>query len=177
MNRARQAKRDRRQFYLYIDEFQTFTGAAGASYEKMLSRARKYRLGLILAHQQTGQIPADLLREILGNVSTSMCFAVSREDAMRFSKELITEYDGEIVNVPEEEILRLTVGQAWCKMGKHAFKMRTYLAEQRSNPGRVQASIDRSRQNYGAKLLPAPTGVGHSPAVSPLDDLDPADIF
>jgi hypothetical protein len=152
MSRARQQKRQRQQFYLYIDEFQAFTGTAGASYERMLSRARKYKLGLILAHQHTGQIPSDLLKEILGNVSTAVCFGISREDALRFSREFITECDGEILNVPEEEILRLKVGQAWCKMGQHAFKMQTYLADQRSYPRRVQQIIERSRQNYGSRL-------------------------
>jgi hypothetical protein len=177
MSRARQAKRQRRQFYLYIDEFQTFTAAAGASYEKMLSRARKYRLGLILAHQQTGQIPASLLKEILGNVSTAVCFAVSREDALRFSREFFTEYDGEILSVPEEEILRLKVGQAWCKMGQHAFKMHTYLADQRSFPRRVQQIIERSRRNYGTKLLSAGEKVGPNSPPFALNDLDPSKIF
>lgn len=181
MSRAKQSKRQRRQFYLYIDEFQTFTGTAGASYEKMLSRARKYRLGLILAHQQTAQIPSDLLKEILGNVSTAVCFTVSREDALRFSREFVTEYDGEIINVPEEEILRLKVGQAWCKMGQHAFKMHTYLADQRSSPQRVRQIVERSRQNYGTRLLatgPAVAAAGaDTPGGSALDDLDPSKVF
>jgi Type IV secretion-system coupling protein DNA-binding domain len=70
MSRMDIPKAARRPFYLYMDEFQTFTGVNETSYEKMLSRARKYELCLILAHQQTGQIPKLLMREILGNVST-----------------------------------------------------------------------------------------------------------
>ena len=176
MSRARQQKRQRQEFYLYIDEFQTFTGTARAC-QKMLSRARKYKLGLILAHQQTGQIPSDLLKEILGNVSTAICFAVSREDAMRFSREFITEYDGEILNVPEGD-LRLKVGQAWCKMGQHAFKMQTYLADQRSYPSRVRQIIERSRRNYGSRLLGAAFDAGGSlPGDNPLEGLDPSKIF
>ena len=70
MSRMDVPKAARRPFYLYMDEFQTFTGVNETSYEKMLSRARKYELCLILAHQQTGQIPKLLMREILGNVST-----------------------------------------------------------------------------------------------------------
>ena len=62
MMRANIPQKQRRNFWLYIDEFQTFTDVATASYEKILSRARKYRLGLILAHQQTGQIPTTLLK-------------------------------------------------------------------------------------------------------------------
>ena len=201
MGRAGRPKAGRRPFYLYVDEFQTFTGTAGASYEKMLSRARKYGLGLVLAHQQTGQIPAGLLKEILGNVSTSVCFLVSREDALRFSRELVTLYDGEVLNVPEEEILRLKVGQAWCKVGQHAFLLQTRLADQRPDRARALRVIERARRNYGTPVpaghpaqgtrLPAPSpdhGGGKAPtpprgktARSPVDEaldgLDPADVF
>jgi hypothetical protein len=64
MSRANESKIERMPFYLYLDEFQNFCGIASKSYEKLLSRARKYRLGLILAHQQTGQLPLELMREI-----------------------------------------------------------------------------------------------------------------
>jgi hypothetical protein len=57
MSRMDIPKAARRPFYLYMDEFQTFTGVNETSYEKMLSRARKYELCLTLAHQQTGQVP------------------------------------------------------------------------------------------------------------------------
>jgi hypothetical protein len=56
MSRVDTPAAHRRPFYLYLDEFQTFTGVAETSYEKLLSRARKYNLGLVIAHQQTGQI-------------------------------------------------------------------------------------------------------------------------
>lgn len=150
MSRAQMPKESRRQFFLYVDEFQTFTGTAATSYEKILSRARKYKLGLILAHQQTGQIPTQLLKEILGNVSTSICFLVSREDASKFSKELITTQNGEIINIPEEEILRLKVGQCWCKIGQQAFLMHTYLADQHPDRNRVEYIVQKARFNYGS---------------------------
>ena len=152
MSRADLAKGERRPFYLYIDEFQTFTGVAATSYEKILSRARKYRLGLVLAHQQTGQIPTELLKEIFGNVSTMISFNVSQRDASRLAKEFISEYNGEIIHVPEEEFLGLKVGQAYCKIGRHSFFMRTYLADQSPDFDRAQYIIGKSRQNYS---LPA----------------------
>jgi hypothetical protein len=158
MARARQSKHQRRRFALYIDEFQTFTGTSQTSYEKMLSRARKYRLSLVLAHQQTGQLPSGLLKEILGNVSTTICFQVSREDAVKFSREFITLYDGEVINIPEEEILKLKVGQAICKIGQHSFFMQTYLADQHPDTRWASAIIERSRLNYGSPptlMLPA----------------------
>lgn len=149
MSRANLPKPKRKNFYLYIDEFQTFTAAATASYEKILSRARKYKLGLILAHQQTGQIPSELLREIFGNVSTMISFNVSQTDAARLSKEFVTEYNGEIISVPQEEFLALKVGQAYCKIGRHAFFMQTSLADQRPDFERAERIMERSRENYG----------------------------
>jgi hypothetical protein len=53
---------------------------------------------------------------------------------MKFSREFITSYNGEIINIPEEEILSLRVGDAWCKIGQHSFEMKTYLADSRPRP-------------------------------------------
>ena len=110
MSRADVSKAQRKPFYLYLDEFQNFCGSASKSYEKILSRARKYRLGMILAHQQTGQLPTDLLREILGNVSTLVSFQVSQSDASKLSKEFISQYDFDMESLPTEELLRLNIG-------------------------------------------------------------------
>ena len=53
LKRARMAMKDRRDFYLYVDEFQNF---ATPAFAQILSEARKYKLGAILAHQTTSQI-------------------------------------------------------------------------------------------------------------------------
>ena len=202
MARAAQTKQQRKNFYLYIDEFQTFTGTESSSYEKILSRARKYKLSLTLAHQQTGQLPGHLLKEILGNVSTTICFQVSREDAFKFSKELVTMYDGEIINIPEEEILKLKVGQAWCKIGQNSFLMQTYLEDQHPDSRRATYVIERSRRNYGvltegrtydqaldieragntepqhqSDAHGQPAQKAHSPVDDLLKDIDPANVF
>lgn len=202
MARAAQAKQQRKNFYLYIDEFQTFTGTESSSYEKILSRARKYKLSLTLAHQQTGQLPGHLLKEIMGNVSTTICFQVSREDALKFSKELVTIYDGEVINIPEEEILKLKVGQAWCKVGQNSFLMQTYLEDQHPDSRRAAYVIERSRRNYGVmiegrnhdqapgiehagstepqrqrEVLVQTAQKAHSPVDDLLKDIDPANVF
>ena len=185
MSRADVAPDRRRPFYLYIDEFQTFTGGAATSYEKILSRARKYRLSLILAHQQTGQIPQPLLKEIFGNVSTLISFVVSRTDAQRLSGELLAELDGEITSLPPEEILRLKTGEAWCKIGQNTVFMKTYLAPQESDYRRAELVIERSRQQYGRPLIAGVTAQGSGdngrpePASTPdpLENLDPRKVF
>lgn len=93
MARALVPSGERPMFYLYVDEFQNFTGTAAVSYATILSRARKYRMALILAHQQTDQIPDSLLKEILGNVAAMIMFGVSFEDAQRLSKQFVKTED------------------------------------------------------------------------------------
>jgi hypothetical protein len=177
MSRADTSKYEREPFYLYIDEFQTFTNSVTASYEKILSRARKYRLGLILAHQQTHQIPLELLREIMGNVSTIVSFQVSGDDASRLSKELITQYNGEVINVPSEELLSLKTGQAYCKIGQHSFFMQTYLADQSPDQSRSNYIITQSRRNYGVKYQKTPDNVERKQKDFDDEDIDPSKVF
>ena len=133
----------RRRFYLYLDEFQTFTNTSASSYGLILSRARKYRLVLILAHQQSGQIPLDLLRDIFGNVSTMISFVVSNHDA----KKLAGEFGYKEPNF----FTRLEVGEAMVKLGNQRYKMKTYWPEEKPNFDLAQQIIERSRELYGAK--------------------------
>ena len=152
MGRASIPKEKRRRFYLYIDEFQTFTSTASASYEKILSRARKYRLALILAHQQTGQLPSHLLKEIFGNVSTTISFVVSREDAKRLSPELISTSGTEVLKVDPDRLVALKVGSTYAKIGTTSFAMRTQLVTKRPDYDIKRRAIERSRANYGTPL-------------------------
>lgn len=85
MNRANMAEEDRKDFFLYVDEFQNF---ATSSFVKILSEARKYRLGLILANQYIAQLPEEIQNAIFGNVGTVMSYVVGASDADRISKEL-----------------------------------------------------------------------------------------
>jgi hypothetical protein len=149
MSRMDIPKAARRPFYLYMDEFQTFTGVNETSYEKMLSRARKYELCLILANQQTGQIPKLLMREILGNVTTFIMFTVSHVDAVALHQEFPVNLGNEIAFVPPEDFTMLKTGQAWGKIDKSVFPLKTALAPQEADFTRTKAVIDRSRRNYG----------------------------
>ena len=162
MSRMDVPKAARRPFYLYMDEFQTFTGVNETSYEKMLSRARKYELCLILAHQQTGQIPKLLMREILGNVSTLIAFNISHVDATIFTQEYPVDMGGKIAYVPVEEFVSLPVGQAWGKIGKSVFPLQTALAPQQPDFTRTKTVIERSRNNYGLHAKPAGKAQPHT---------------
>lgn len=81
---ARQAKENRRDFWLYVDEFQNFVTP---SMSAILSGARKYHLGLILAHQDMQQLvkqDTELASSVTSNAGTRICFRVGETDAKRF---------------------------------------------------------------------------------------------
>ena len=84
MSRVDQPQEERKDFYLYMDEFQNFTTK---TISQILSEARKYRLNLTIAHQFIGQLREDINKAVFGNVGTKVIFRVSAEDAERFAKE------------------------------------------------------------------------------------------
>lgn len=84
MNRVRQEHSTRRDFYLYVDEFQNF---ATTSFIKILSEARKFRLGLVLANQYIAQIPEEIQKAIFGNAGTLVSFVLGAEDATIMERE------------------------------------------------------------------------------------------
>ena len=73
----------RRPFFLYIDEFHTLTTR---SFSGLLAEARKYGLGLILAHQYLHQIDAEVQKAILGNVGSLVIFRIGPSDAPVFAR-------------------------------------------------------------------------------------------
>lgn len=179
MGRADKPKSMRRRFYLYVDEFQSFVGVASVSYELILSRARKYGLGLVLAHQQTGQIPLELLREVLGNVSTLISFQVSQSDASKLAKEFVTEVDGEVIQAEPEELLRLRVGEALCRIGETSFALKTDLFDRKPDHALARRVIEASRNRYGSAVQQptAQPGESSAPDDLPFKDLDPGEVF
>lgn len=112
MERVRIPEPKRKDFYLYVDEFQNFVTDSFAS---ILSEARKYRLNLIVAHQYTAQLVingSSAVRDsVFGNVGTMIIFRVGAEDADFLEKEFEPEFMAEdIVNLPNYHIyLKLMV--------------------------------------------------------------------
>ena len=105
MRRQRQSKAERKDFFLYIDEFQNFVTE---SIESILSEARKYRLGLVLAHQYIDQLEKDdkmsgktsLKGAIFGNVGTMMFYKIGPQDAEVCAKEMAPVFsEQDLVNM------------------------------------------------------------------------------
>jgi len=88
MARADQPEEERRDFFLHVDEFHNFTTR---SFATALSEARKYGLGLTLAHQYTDQLDTPTRQAVFGNVGTLVSFRVGSVDARRLAEELGTE--------------------------------------------------------------------------------------
>jgi hypothetical protein len=108
LSRVEVPERDRRDFYLYLDEFQNFTTLSLAS---MLSELRKYRVSMILAHQYLAQLDLPIRSAILGNAGTIISFRVGMEDAEILAKEFYPEFASvDLVSLPNHCIyLRLMV--------------------------------------------------------------------
>ncbi|KKQ46415.1 MAG: hypothetical protein US63_C0002G0028 [Candidatus Moranbacteria bacterium GW2011_GWC2_37_8] len=102
MGRVDIAEEDRKDFYLYVDEFQNF---ATESFANILSEARKYRLNLILANQYITQIDEKVRDAIFGNAGTIISFRVGATDAEFLEKEFAPVFvQNDIVNLPKYNI-------------------------------------------------------------------------
>jgi energy-coupling factor transporter ATP-binding protein EcfA2 len=84
MSRAHIPEQERRDFFLFIDEFHNFTTDSFAS---ILSEARKYRLNLTLSHQYIAQLPLPIRDAVFGNVGTLVSFRVGNADAAVMERE------------------------------------------------------------------------------------------
>ncbi|MFC1719428.1 type IV secretory system conjugative DNA transfer family protein, partial [Candidatus Poribacteria bacterium] len=79
MERIDISEDSRRDFYLYVDEFQNFVSTEIFSH--ILSEARKYRLNLTIAHQYLWQLDRDIMESVFGNVGTMISFRIGSRDA------------------------------------------------------------------------------------------------
>ncbi|TSC79028.1 MAG: hypothetical protein G01um101425_874 [Candidatus Peregrinibacteria bacterium Gr01-1014_25] len=105
MRRQRMSKDERKDFFLYIDEFQNFVTP---SIESILSEARKYRLGLVLAHQYIDQLEKEnklagavsLKGAVFGNVGTMLFYKIGPQDAEVAAKEMAPVFsEQDLVNL------------------------------------------------------------------------------
>ena len=103
MNRVNISETERKDFYMYVDEFQNF---ATTSFIKILSEARKYRLNLILANQYVGQVEEDVQKAIFGNAGTLISFIIGAQDAHLLAREFGQWYKEEdLVNLGSYQII------------------------------------------------------------------------
>jgi type IV secretory pathway TraG/TraD family ATPase VirD4 len=102
LSRSDIPEENRKPFYLYIDEVQSFITQ---SFANMLSESRKYRLGLILAHQYLEQLDESIRHSLFGNAGTLITFRLGQEDAHIMAREFHPVFEeADIINLPNHHI-------------------------------------------------------------------------
>ncbi|MFZ2804247.1 MAG: type IV secretion system DNA-binding domain-containing protein [Patescibacteria group bacterium] len=144
MERVSIPEAERRDFYLYVDEFQNF---ANQSFANILSEARKYRLSLIVAHQYIKQLEEEVAWAVFGNVGTLIFFRVGADDATFMENEFMPTYTPEdLVNLAKYQVyLKLMVDGA----ATAPFSANT-LAPIAKKTGNTEKVIAVSRERYSS---------------------------
>ncbi len=111
MSRSDVPENNRRNFFVYLDEFHTFTTLSLAG---MLSELRKYGVGMTLAHQYLAQLDLLVREAILGNAGTIVSFRVGPADAELLAQEFAPTFSAlDLISLPNHHIyLKLMVNGA-----------------------------------------------------------------
>ncbi|HZM63545.1 MAG TPA: ATP-binding protein [Candidatus Saccharimonadales bacterium] len=109
MSRANIPEDQRRDFALYVDEFQNFSTD---SFATIMSEARKYHLNLIVANQFTTQLTDEIRDAVFGNMGTIVAFRIGQPDVEALSKYFQPQFDGnDLLRIPNHNtIIRTLVG-------------------------------------------------------------------
>ncbi|MEK7217883.1 MAG: type IV secretion system DNA-binding domain-containing protein, partial [Patescibacteria group bacterium] len=154
MSRADVPESDRKDFYLYVDEFQNF---ATESFATILSEARKYRLNLTMANQYVNQLlfgernNTTLKDAIFGNVGSLLCFQIGSDDAEPLSEQF------EEVVLPKD-ILSLPKYHAYLRLMIHGVPSKPFSVstlpppEAEEDPKRVDVIRKLSRERYTERV-------------------------
>lgn len=142
--RASMPEEYRKDFYLYIDELQSF---ATDEFPTILAEARKYRLNIAgMANQFISQLPENLTSAILGNVGTIISFCLGSEDAERIAEELIPVFTAEhLQNLPAYyTYLKLSIDG----VTSEPFSAMTLPVQDKRRIVNSEKIISQSRQRY-----------------------------
>lgn len=157
MSRADMPEDQRKDFFLYVDEFQNF---ATDTFGEILSEARKYRLALIMAHQFIAQIGGSWDKQgkggkpsikdaVFGNAGTIMSFKVGAEDAEYLEKEYAPM-------LSQQDIIGIANFTTYCKLNidnatTRPFDLKTIWDNTYKNPEVSKIIKEYSRKMYGRK--------------------------
>lgn len=156
MSRADTPEDQRKDFYLYVDEFQNF---ATDTFCSILSEARKYKLCLIMAHQYINQLvvtkggstSSQIRDAVFGNVGSLQSFKVGAEDAEYLAKEyapVLTEQD--VIGIPNyKAYVKLNVGGTTSR----PFSLETIYDETNKSEKVREVVRQYSRMKYGRKKV------------------------
>ena len=168
MSRVDILEEDRKDFYLYVDEFQNFVTD---SFADILSEARKFRLNLIIANQYIGQLVHDqnvkVKDAIFGNVGTFVAFRAGGEDVefleeKQFSPNIVAQ---DLLNLPNYNIyLRLLIDG----VPSRPFSAITLPPFPKPEISYTDEIIDYSRKNYGTQRAEVERAISIATGAEPL---------
>lgn len=150
--RGRIRERDRRPFYVYVDEFQNF---ATTTFVDMLAEARKYRIHLFMAEQTTSQQDKDIVFNILANAGTVVCFSSGNpmDEQLFLPRFEPWVKPGEISNLPSynffARIKPIGVSDSQAPVSGETVRL-----PEPANPDIEKRVIAASRKNYAKKYVP-----------------------
>ncbi|GDX62792.1 hypothetical protein LBMAG34_3260 [Candidatus Saccharibacteria bacterium] len=144
MSRAGMDKKDRRDFSVYIDEFQNYSTDSIAT---ILSEARKYGLSLIMANQFISQLDESVRDSVFGNVGSMISFRVGPDDAEYLVKQFAPAFDaGDLTNIPNHYCAAKVMNKGFPST---PFSMKEIMPPLgKEKPELMQAMIDLSRANF-----------------------------
>ncbi len=130
-------------FYLYVDEFQSF---ANKSFADILSEARKYKLNLTITHQYIEQMEEEVRDAVFGNVGTMVTFRVGAFDAEVLEKEFAPQFTA-------EDLVNLGIYQVYLKLmidgvGSQPFSATTLPPIERPAVSSREKVIESSRATF-----------------------------
>lgn len=143
LSRADEPEARRKDFYLYIDEFQNVTTSSIAT---ILSEARKYRLDLVITHQFIGQLTEDIKKAVFGNVGSMVSFRIGTDDAEFMEKQYAPTFSA-------ADLLHIENASCYVKLlmkgaTSPAFSMKTY-PPRTGNEETAEIIREISRTKYG----------------------------
>lgn len=143
LGRVNVGEEKRKDFYLYIDEFQNVTTDSIAT---ILSEARKYRLDLVITHQFIGQLKEEIKKSVFGNVGSLASFRIGSDDAEFMAKQFKPVFG-------EQDLLNLDNYNCYLKLlvngqTTQPFSLKTY-PPRKSDTAVAELAREISRTKYG----------------------------
>lgn len=142
--RTKIPEKERRDFFLYVDEFQNF---ATPQFAEIVSEGRKFHISLVVSHQNIAQIEdINLVKLVAGNASTIICLKVSPEDEAFILPYMKPEVEkGDIVNLAPYHFYMKTTSA----VSEDAFSGQTVPLDVMGTNTTKEAVISSSRTQYG----------------------------
>jgi hypothetical protein len=151
MSRQDVPEEKRRDFYLYVDEFQNF---ATPDFAQILSEARKYRLNVCVANQFIGQVEEEVKNAVFGNVGSLICFRVGVTDASYLAHEFTPVFsEDDLLNIERYHVyIKTTVNNEPVPPFSMDLTRDITKEKEKEDPRVAEIIGEMSRLKYGRDL-------------------------